>query len=215
MTGKAVSIGLIGSPGSGKTFLASMFNRFKEARIVYEDEFHLPRQIFENLKQGKNLFETILWFRNKQLQDHRQTLSLLEKHNLVVTDSTLYQNQLYIDLYLKDDFSRQILKKLAESDIADNKSLDIYIYIAADKNTVRDYLSKKDPSWPLYSDIFFDFISQMADHADAFIKSNRRQIPGLIEIRREEYDFSAEKDFEKLWKIIVDKIPEGKRLSKQ
>jgi deoxyadenosine/deoxycytidine kinase len=187
------TIGIIGSPGSGKTYLAARFAQHLGARSIFEEEFHFPERIFENLRRGKDLFETIVWFRNKQLDEHNRTIGLANQYPLVVSDSTLYQNQMYIDLYIKDLFSQSILKNLGKLDIQSSEPLSIYIYIRASRQTVRDYLDRKDPSWPLYSEIFFDYLSQMADYAEAFISAN--QIPNLVKINREDFDFSNIDDF--------------------
>ena len=197
-----MTIGLLGSPGSGKTYLASMFEKKLGAKIVYEREFDFPDEIFKNLQSGKHLFETIVWFRNKQLADHKKIQELAREHALVVTDSTLYQYQMYVDHFISDSFCRGILSEMGLEDARSNQALDVYVYLSASRSIILDFLKRKDPTWPLYSDITFEFLSQMAEVTDAYVEQKRNQLPNLIEIRHEEFDFSSERDFCRLWELI-------------
>jgi deoxyadenosine/deoxycytidine kinase len=214
----SITIGLIGSPGSGKTFLASTFHKRMGAKLVLELEFNFPAEIFRNISAGERLFETIVWFRNKQLAEHRQVLELASSNPLVVTDSTLYQNQLYVDLFIQDEFYKNILRQLGEEDIHTNRPLDAYVYLSANRSTILKLLKQKDPSWPLHSSVVFDYLSQMANIADEYIQKMGPSIPNLIEIKREDFDFANELDFSQLWALIsnqIDKRSSQERTSNQ
>lgn len=197
------TIGIIGSPGSGKSFLASKFQMFENAHVVFENQQKFPKKIVENLKERRDLFETILWFRNKQIQDWDYAKSIVNKDNLVIIDSTFYQYQLYIHLYIQDKYYIKILQELAAIDNKHFAPPDIMIYISTTKKLVNSYLSIREAKWSLFTTGFINFLSSMAIHSQKFIESRQEVFGNLIEIKREDYDFDKQSDFNNLiYKIV-------------
>ena len=108
-------IALVGCPTVGKSFLAEKLSKSLECEIINElPNNGLPYEIMDNLNKQKNLFETIIYFRNLQINNYRKALSEVSEEKYVVLDTPFYQNQLYVDLYVEDKFSRKILRKLGE-----------------------------------------------------------------------------------------------------
>jgi Predicted ATPase/kinase involved in NAD metabolism len=83
LRGKIIS--LVGSPASGKSFLANLLAKELGGRILFEHPSEgFPEQIKYNLEKQMNLLETILWFRNRQIKNH-----LLAQEMVLNNDTTV------------------------------------------------------------------------------------------------------------------------------
>jgi len=195
-------IGIIGSPGSGKTFLTKQFSALDNVVPLYEDDLNFPPTILNNLKNQVHLFETIVWFRNRQVEDTKRAIELTSKGLNVVLDSTLYQYQLYIDLYIKDEFYRATLKEMAFIDNQAYGKIDVIIYLSSTKDLVVGYLRSKGEDWPLNTPTFIEFLSPMADYCEQFVIDHSSELGNLIKINRKEFDFANQADLMRLMTMI-------------
>ncbi|MCX2492852.1 AAA family ATPase [Pedobacter sp. PF22-3] len=188
-------IGITGSPGSGKTTLASMFMDFDNAIVIQENVTEFPEFILKNLRSKTKLFETILWFRNKQVKDFLLARSWAKKNYTVIIESTFYQYQQYIDHYISDEPSREILRATGDLDNLLITPPDILIYLSLNKKNIKTNLFNKGEAWPLYSVELIDYLSEMVVYSEQFVKTHTEIFPNLIEVDRSLYDFSRSEDF--------------------
>ncbi|MFT3912389.1 MAG: deoxynucleoside kinase [Ferruginibacter sp.] len=202
MKGKV--IGIIGSPGCGKTFLAKQLQKKLNSVVLYEEtETSFPQEIQNNLGARKNLFETIVWFRNEQVSTALQANKIANEGKHVILDSTIYQSQLYIELYIKKLFQKTILNNLHTNDKLVFPLPDILIYISASQSEILEFLDKRSGlrvweknDWNLY-------LSRMAEIVEKYFKKNKDNYPNLIIIKRKDYDFNNPNDIKKLMSKII------------
>ena len=203
MQGKLIS--LVGTPASGKTFLVNkLCNFFKFTPIYEKPKKGFPQEIINNLKTQSNFFQTILWFRNRQIQNYKKALNLCNKGINVVLDTPFYQNQLYIDLYIPDNFEREILYKMGQLDIENYCFPDCTIFIKATCEDIQNFLLKRKGRREWETKIFCNFIKKIAPLANKYMFSIANDIPNLITIKRGEFDFEKEEEFLRLVRKIED-----------
>ena len=199
--GKVIT--LVGSPAAGKTYLGNILKDELDAIMLYEHpESGFPKQIQSNLENQENLFETILFFRNIQIENHLKAIELTKENNTVILDTPFYQNQLFIELYIEKQFSRDILYQLGNHDLSIYSSTDVTLYIATTTKLVKEYLNKRHGERSWEKDLWYNFISKMPPKVDAHINNIQGNINNLIRLERELYDFSKNNDKEKLFKLL-------------
>ncbi|RFZ92879.1 hypothetical protein D0C36_15930 [Mucilaginibacter conchicola] len=182
-------IGITGTPGSGKTYLAEKFRGMPGVEVIHEHVHSFPQEIVINLKEQRNLFETILWFRNRQVADFIEAKRLAGEHKTVVIESTFYQYQQYIDHYITDPFERQILHDLGKSDNRLLAPPDYLVYLNVPSGNIKLNLLSKGGDWTLHSDTLIDFLSGMGEHSKKFIADNLSMFPCFIDVDRSKIDF--------------------------
>ena len=200
------TIGIIGSPGSGKSFLASKFLDFENTEVIFEDQTKFPEFIINSLNSKSHLFETILWFRNKQVNDWITAKKSINENKIIVLDTTFYQYQIYVDHYIKDKYFRDILSNLGEIDNIIFSPPDIIIHISTTTKLVNDYLKDRQLTLPVYSQNLIKFLTSMATFSQNFINNNRSLFKYFIEINRRDYDFKDQIHFNRLIEKILKEI---------
>ena len=189
----------VGSPAAGKTFLADKLAAYFNAEIIYERPPEgLPAEIKQNFDTESHLFETILWFRNRQIQNHLHAKALLMTGKNVVTDVPLYHNQLFVGAYIRDRFLQSILYTMGELDRSLNGYPDCTVYISTTPELVQEYLAKRIGSREWENDRWREIMTTMPTFVEAYMKSIESEIPGLIEVKRADYDFALDADFQRL-----------------
>lgn len=155
------------------------------------------------MKYQKNLVETILYFRNRQIENHLFALELASKGNSVVVDTPFYQHQLFIKLYINDEFTRKILFEIGTHDMNAYVVPDVTIYIKTTTELVKTYLKKRHGEREWEEDRWFNFISKMPLHVDEHMNKIKNKLKNYIELDRGCYDFSLESDKNKLFSILL------------
>lgn len=195
--GKIISI--IGSPAAGKTFLADKLAAHYHGVAIYEQPPEgFPEQIMDNLQTQSNLFETIVWFRNIQIEHYNSARTMASEGKIVIMDTAFYQNQFFVNQYIQDDFLKKILFKMGDIDRSLFKQPDCTIYISSTPQTAQEFLSKRrgDRKWE--NDQWVHFITSMPPLVEDYVASIKQQIPNLININRAEHDFAIEGDLKRL-----------------
>jgi len=200
-SGKIVT--LVGSPASGKTYLGNILKEKLGATMLCEQpEQGFPEQIKSNLKNKVNLFETILFFRNIQIENHLKAIDLSKSNKTVIIDTPFYQNQLFIDLYIDSQFSRDVLYKMGSYDMLVYEPSDVTIYISTTTALVKEFLNKRYGEKDWENDSWSAFISQMPTYVDLHINKIQQHLSNLIILSRELYDFSNDSDRNKLYLLM-------------
>ena len=201
MTGKIIS--LVGCPAAGKTFLADKLSDYYGAEMIYEkpdDDF--PQEITNNLATQSNLFETIVWFRNQQIKNYERAMDLKEMGKDAILDTPFYQNQLFVELYVADEFKKRVLYDMGKIDRNKYHYPDCTIYISATSEEIKSFLKKRKNQRYWENNKWIDFIVKMASLTEDYMDSIKDEIPNLIKIKRNEYDFCIPEHFE----YVVSKI---------
>jgi deoxyadenosine/deoxycytidine kinase len=207
MKKKGKLLTLVGSPASGKTFLANILKKKFNAELILEEpNTGFPREIQENFKNKKNYLEIVLWFRNHEISNYIKALELINQGKNVILDTPFYQYQLYLDLYIQEPFVKNIFCTISEQDFITYPQPDITIHISTTKQLMKEFLLKRNGHWEWEKDDWFSFIENMPSYAERFIKTNKSKLNNLIIIERSEYDFYLEKDINKLLMTIEEKL---------
>ena len=119
--------------------------------------------------------------------------------------------KLFIDLYITDQFSKDILYQLGEHDIQSYKPSDVTIYISTTSSLVKEFLNKRHGERIWEQDSWFDFISKMPPRVDSHINKIKENLKNLIKLDRGEYDFSMEADKQKLFTMLSNIDFEAKK----
>ena len=201
--GKVIS--LVGSPASGKTYLGNVLQEKLNADILYEHPAEgFPGEIKENLKKQTNLLETILYFRNIQIENHLKAQEIALNGKTVIIDTPFYQNQLFIDLYITNHFNRDILYKLGDHDLKAYDPSDVTIYIKTTGELVKEFLKKRHGERIWEKNAWYEFISQMPPKVDLHMNKIKGYLKNLITVRRDLFDFAKKEDRQELFDILSD-----------
>jgi len=200
LKGKVIS--LVGAPGTGKTFLAKKLEEKLNALVILEEGADgFPDKIQRNLAKQEDLFETILWFRNKQISDFLAAKKLASSEMVpIILETPYYQNQLFVELYVKDSFKKQILIECGNLDFSMYGEPDATLYLKSTSESVRSFLAQRagERSWE--NKDWVEFISKMPPMVDKLMK--RVDHKGVLEFDRAEYDFAKKEHLEDLLNIL-------------
>lgn len=193
--GKLIS--LAGSPAAGKTFLANKLAEHFNADILYEhpESEEFPKLIKQSFNTQSHLFETIVWFRNRHINNHLRAKTLIAEGKNVITDVPIYHNQVFVGAYVPDPFLQNILYTMGDTDRRQYGYPDCTIYISTTTELVREFLTRRVGTRDWEKDKWFEFMASMPPFVEAYMNSIKSEIPSLIEVKRGEYDFALEKDF--------------------
>jgi deoxyadenosine/deoxycytidine kinase len=189
-------IAVVGGAGSGKSYLCDKLARHYGTRVFKEGEKQdLPSEVTDSFRTGKGLFNTIVWFRNKQVKEYSEALRLRDAGETVVMDTFWITYQLHINPYLKEGFERSTALDMAD---VDRKSLpwpDVVIYIRSDDDAMMSYMKRRDRDWEGNPE-FIRMMTALNEEHDKFFSENK--VENLIVVERKDNDFEKEEDFKKL-----------------
>ncbi|MEM6803249.1 MAG: AAA family ATPase, partial [Bacteroidota bacterium] len=87
---RKILIAILGCPAVGKSFLIRKIKEEINPDVIQEfSRNSLPRKIKCNLEDRKNLFETLLWFRNLQISNHLEACK--KEKDITIIDTPFYQ----------------------------------------------------------------------------------------------------------------------------
>ncbi len=200
LKGKVIS--LVGAPGTGKTFLAKKLEEKLNALVILEEGAEgFPDEIQSNLARQEDLFETILWFRNKQVNDFLTARKLASGSTVpIVIETPYYQNQLFVELYVKDPFKKKILIECGNLDFLMYGEPDATIYLKSTSESVRSFLALRKGERTWENNEWVEFISKMPPMVDQLMK--RVDHKNVLEFDRVEYDFDKKDHLEELINMI-------------
>lgn len=201
LKGKVIT--LVGNPAAGKTYLSEILKKELDAVVIYEHPSEgFPDEIKSNLKHQENLVDTILYFRNRQLDNHYKALDIATQGKTVVIDTPFYQHQLFIKLYIEKRFTQDVLFQMGDHDIRIQKLPDITIYIRTTTSLVLEYLTKRYGEREWEESGWYDFISRMPPFVEEYMNRIKGSLPNFIELDRALYDFALPEDRETLFKLL-------------
>lgn len=194
---------MTGCPGVGKTFLAEkLAEHLKENLVLINPPNQMPNHIKKNLEKKKNLFETLVWFRNQTILQYNSALISNKNKRFTFLDSPFFQYQLFIDLYIKNNFQKDILCTLSNMDIVSVQHPDITIYISCTPEEIIKFLSFREGARSWEDQEWRSMMAEMAPLVNKYINTLSTKMQNIITINRSEYDFNIDKDLEKILKII-------------
>lgn len=187
---------IIGSPGTGKSFLAKKLADYIGGVSILEGE-DFPPQILETFRTGKGQFETLLWFRNKCIESMEDAIKLKEKGHIVVMDTFLLSNELHIPV-MSSGFMQEVLLKQADIDNKYIPKPDIVVFLDASEQKILQLVSKRDRDFE-QDQSFMRRIFAIKRVHDDFLKSGKHD---FVYIKRDQLDFNKESDLKKVVELI-------------
>lgn len=190
-------IAVIGAPGVGKSFLVQKLIKKLNASSILEEAEKLPERILENFRKDIRHMETILWFRNKCIDDIKKAQELKKKGKTVVMDTCLLSNELHITT-LTMGFERQILLKQAKEDRKFIPQPDVLVCLDASESKIKELTMKRGRDFDTTEKFLKRNFSIRKAHSDYYKKSKNK----IVYINRDNLDFSNDRDLQK----VIDKI---------
>ncbi|GEM_PF-1657130 len=190
-------ISIIGAPGVGKSFLVEKLAKKINATAILEEANGLPDRIIENFKNNCGQMETILWFRNKLIEDIKKAFCLKEQKISVVMDTWLISNELHITTMTRG-FEQEILLTQAKFDREFMPKPDIIIFLDASENTIRMLTQKRARNYDTNEEFMQRNLSIKKAHDD-YYKENK---DSLVYINRDNLYFENESDIQKVVDIL-------------
>ena len=194
---KPIIISIIGAPGVGKSFLVFKLAEYLKAVPILEVEKEIPDKIINNLKNNTEQIETLLWFRNKFIEDIEQAILLKQKEKVVVMDGCLITNELHITT-MTSGFEQYILLEQARLDKKYIPNPDIVIFLDASEKTIKGLTFKRGRDFDVSESFIQRNLSIRKTHQE-YYKKNKNL---LIYVNRDNLDFEKEDDLLK----VIDKI---------
>lgn len=190
-------IAIIGSPGVGKTFLVEKLANYLEAETIIESVNEIPERIIENLRKNIGQMETLIWFRNKCIEDIEKALELKKQGKIVVMDTYLISNELHITS-MTSGFEQDILLDQAKFDRKYIPEPDIVVFIDASEEKIKELTYKRNRDFDTKEEFIQRNLSIQRAHKDYYNENK----DSLIYINRDTLNFEKEEDIRK----IVDRI---------
>lgn len=197
---ESIIISVIGTPGVGKSFLVEKLANKLGAISILEEGKEIPERILENFKNESRQMETIIWFRNKLIEDMKKSLELKKQGNLIVMDTCLISNELHITT-MTSGFEQEILLKQAQFDREHMPQPDVVIFLDASEETVRKLTEKRGRDYDTNEKFIQRNLSIKKAHDDYFNENK----DSLIHINRDNLDFEKEEDLQKVIDIIKNR----------
>ncbi len=112
---KGKIIAVVGSPRSGKSFLAKILADHYGADLFIEDTNTFPARILEDLAKNIRPLERSLWFRNQLVHKYREAIKSKKNNRYAIFDNFWLSWQLYLDV-LEINFEAELLRDIADFD---------------------------------------------------------------------------------------------------
>lgn len=190
-------IAVIGAPGVGKSFLVEKLAKKLKAVPILEEGKGFPERILENFKKDIRHMETILWFRNKLIQDMKRALELKKKGTLVIMDTFYLSNDLHITT-MTTGFEQEILLGQASLEREFLPKPDKVLFLDASKETIVRFTLKRGRDFDTNEKFIQRNLSIKKAHDD-YLKAHKSS---LIYINRDDLDFENEQDVQNVVKQI-------------
>lgn len=195
-----VIIAVIGTPGTGKSFLVERLAKKLGAVPIFEEVGGIPSRIEVNLKYNLRSVETILWFRNKLIRDMMRAVDIKKKGKVVVMDTCPVSNDLYIPS-MTHGFEQEVLLEQARIDTKAMPQPDVVIFLDASVETIRELIRRRGRDYDTSQDFMKRNLEIKKTHDDYFKKNKG----SLVYVNRDGLDFNKKEDVE----MVVEKIGKG------
>jgi|SRR3989344_2124838 len=196
-------ISIIGSPGVGKSFLVKKLAEKLNAVPILEEGKEIPERIIDNFKNESRQMETIIFFRNRLLENIRDAIEIKSQGRVVVMDTWLITNELHIPTMISG-FEQEILLNHAKFDKDFMPLPDAMIFLDASEEIIRNLTIKRGRDYDTNEKFIQRNLSIRKSHEDYYNKNK----DSLIYINRDKLDFENEEDLQRVINAI-EKIPKN------
>jgi len=192
-----VIIAIIGAPGVGKSFLVEKLSEKLNAERIIEEVNEIPERIIENFKEDIRQMETIIWFRNKCIDDIEKAIELKNQGKIVIMDTCLISNELHITT-MTSGFEQEVLLNQAKKDRKFMPQPDVILFLNASEIKIKELTYKRGRDFDT-NDKFIQRNLSIRESHEKYFEENK---DSLILIDRDNLNFEKEEDLEK----VIEKI---------
>ena len=154
---------------------------------------------------GRLAPESVVAF-DRITHNYRLALSRAKMGKNVILDSPIYQNQLFVELFIKDWTNRMILYQMGKIDLEVFPQPDIVIYLSSTKNSIMRFLNERKGKREWENDRWISLLQRMPAIVEKQMHVFKNYAGKYIRINREDFDFSNQIDFNKLLDLLSIKI---------
>ncbi len=189
-------IAIVAGSGVGKTFLVKKLGAKLGAKTIIEK--NLPKEVIENLTQGKNYLETLFWFRQKLIKEIEIAQLLKKQGNIIILDTFWESNNLYIKDYT-EGFMQKTLQEYVNVTKKHLPKPDKIIYLDASKEKILQHLKQRDGwSFDKKKKHLLKMLKIKKSHDQYYLENSDK----VFYVNRDNLDFDREEDLQ----IIIDII---------
>ncbi|RJQ16776.1 hypothetical protein C4573_01795 [Candidatus Woesearchaeota archaeon] len=190
-------IAVLGGPGTGKSFLVKKLAEYYNAETILESLEKIPPRIIENFKKDIRQMETILWFRNKQLEEIESAIALKKKGKIVIMDTCQISNDLHITT-MTQGFEEEILLKMVKGERKYFPQPDILVFLDASEKKIREFTFKRGWDFDTNEKFLKRNLSIQKAHKE-YCKQHKKEV---VYMNRDKLDFNKKEDLKK----VIDAI---------
>jgi deoxyadenosine/deoxycytidine kinase len=134
-----------GGSRSGKSTLVKLLAEHFNGQAFFEgEEKDFPKRIIDDMVSGNNLLELMLWFRNLNIQQYKEAVEAKKGGKTVVMDCFWLTTQPYIDLWMTDQFQKELITKTFEIDTTLLPWPDQIIALTQTEDGIKDFFNKSN-----------------------------------------------------------------------
>ncbi len=191
-------IAIVGTPGSGKSFLVQKLAEYYQAEAFLEgEEENFPKFILEYFKDTYSNLRIIKWFRNKLIKEIKEAQKAAQQGKMVILDTFWLSNECYLSI-MGNNKERLEAAELCSQDRKNLPFPDLIIYLKASERLIRKFMEQRKRS----------FENERAVHQALEIEKEHERIftqkdfKNLIIFPRESLDFNKKEDLSQITRII-------------
>jgi len=206
MEGKIIVI--VGSPRSGKSFLARKLSKHYGVKSFLEGEMaDIPERIKEDIAKNIRPLERIIWFRNLFIGQYLKALQLRKQGNTIFMDNFWVGPKVFIDILSKDRFEKDLLHEIFSLDEQIFPMPDLIIHLKASENKIREFLKKGGRDFDQSEEFIKNQVLPVTKMWEDFLNSRSSTKDKILFIDRSAIDFEKDGDFTLLIKKIDSYFP--------
>ncbi|MES2225733.1 MAG: AAA family ATPase [Patescibacteria group bacterium] len=196
-------IAITGGPRSGKSTLVKLLSQRLGATPFLEgEEKDFPTRIIDDIAQGDNQLELVLYFRNLLIKQYAEALRIKQEGKIAVLDCFWLTNQVYIDAWVPDEFQRSLLTELTNLDMQTYPWPDAVLVLTQSDEGIREFIQLGGREFENNAEYFERQLAIHRQH-DRFFKEMEQRHPNVVFFDRTGLDFMGkEEDLERVLRIL-------------
>ena len=192
-----------GGPRCGKSTLVRILAKeYKGSALLEGEAKDFPEQIWKNIADDVDIFQTQLWFRNQKLQQYIKAKKLKKQGKTVFLDTFWITNQVYTKTLLSNKQEIALLQEIHSIDGELLSLPDLVITLSTNEKRIREFVSAGGRP-----------LEQNEKHVQRSLALNNaheahfQELPlSRLAIDRSNIDFFDTKEVENLIKQIQEKL---------
>jgi deoxyadenosine/deoxycytidine kinase len=194
-------IAIIGSPRSGKSFLArALVDHFQAQLILEGEEKDFPTRIKEDIEKNIRPVERIIWFRNELIKKYLLALEYKKGGKNVILDTFWISSRPYVKPLLSG-FERELVDELLKLDEETMSWPDVTLFLDVSDETIKKFIVEGGRKFDSSDEFFMEQAKPINDdHKKIF--SSPVYKDKITKINRDDLDFKNPEHLQEIIEII-------------